>query len=1047
MAGLVRIRLCSVLTVETGGSTLTGRDLGSRKARTLLALLAAQRGALVPLDRIVDLLWPTGAPTDPAANVATLVSRSRRVLGGLLLARGRAYGVDARACSVDLDEAAAFVDEGQVRLAGGETALAAAAARRALDVLGAQPALTDEPDTDWVLEVRREADGLRRQARHLLAAAVTATDPAEAAGVAANAVAADPFDERAVRELMRALAGDGAAAAALAAYDELASRLRDELGIDPAEPTSRLHLSILREEELPSEQERPSAPSRGPVLVGREQELSAVDRLWAAAGSGEGRLLLVDGTGGIGKTRLLEATAELAESSGGLVLGGRCHRAERSLFLQPYVDALRATLLGLGAAELTDLLHEHTDPWVALLPELAEVVDVTPGPPAPPAIERRRAYDAVAAVLSRLSARRPVLLTVDDLQDGGAATADLLGYLAVRLAGRPVLLVGAVRSEDETTVARLADRATRLTLGALPPSAVESLAAAVGLSARADEVMARTAGHSLSVVESLRALVAGETGVPESLAAAVLALVARLDPRARAVVEGASVLQGRLDPRTLADLIGIDEVSVVRHGEDLVLAGLLHRVGAHYEFANDLAQECVYGSLAPALAAAFHRRAADLLSDHPEAMATHAFAAGEVERAASGWLLAGEAAMSRSAVEDAIGLFGRALEDAREPVLRARVLLARAQAHEAATAWRPALADIDEALALARRTADRRLEMAALRARGGDVPVALRLPMSDWSAQLEAGLRLATGLGDRRAEADFVTRLTVLEASRLRLAPALERAEASLARARASESQEAVPLALDGVKTVLGYLGESDRLREIVAELVPALLERRSLWLLQWALFESSFAAAADGGWDEAAGLVHEALEVNRRSGFSAYAGYFGAHLGWYARLTGDLDAAVRHGRAAVSDTSPVDHPWWYAAASGLLAGTLLETGDREAAATLARRGLTAAGPEAPEAWRLRCLAPLAVATDGAEGESSYLEGRSLLGAVDCPPGRAWVVGSDCYLLLARAAWGRGDAPAAEELLAPLGTAVAHSWEPVRALVVDALAQNSSATS
>ena len=1049
MAAQVQIRLCSVLAVETAGRTLTGRDLGTRKARTLLALLASERGRMVPLDRVVDVLWPTETPADPAANVATLVSRSKRLLGdGVLAASGRAYGIADDACTVDLDEAGALMDEAAGRLAAGEPALAAAAARRALHLLGSPPALPDEPDADWVLRVRRQADDLRRRARHLLAEAVTSSAPAEAAGVAADAVAADPFDERAVRNLMRALVGEGSAAAALSAYDDLAGRLRDELGIDPAAETSTLHLAILREEALPGETEKEPKGKRPqrPALVGREAELAALDRLWADAGAGVGHLVLVEGVGGIGKTRLLDATADLAEAGGGLVLRARCHPAERSLFLQPFVDALRPVLLGLGTTDLADLLREHTGPWVRLLPELVEVVQVGPEPPAAPAIERRRAYDAVVAVLGRLARRRPILFTVDDLQDGGAASVDLLGYLTGRLTGAGVLLVAAVRSEAETTAARLSDRAVRLRLDALPPAAVESLAAAAGLSAHATEVLARTAGHSLSVVEYLRALAAGDTGVPDSLAAAIQARVDRLQPAGRTLIEGASVLRGRLDPRLLGDLVGVDELAAVRMCEELAVAGLLIRVGAHYEFVNDLAQECVYRSLAQPLVSAYHRRAADLLSDQPESMAAHAHAAGELDRAAQGWLLAGQAAMGRSAVEDAIGLYDRAIGAADEPLLRARVLLARARAREASTSYADALTDIDEALDLAKAGADRRLELAALRARGGDVPVALRRPSSEVGAHLEAGLRLASGLGDRAAEADFTTRLTVLEASRLQLSSALARAEAGLARARASSSGDAIPFALDGVKTVLGYLGEGDRLRAVVDELVPQLRQRRSTWLLQWAVFESSFAAAAQGAWDEAEALVEEALEVNRDTGFRAYAGYFRAHLGWYARLAGDLDTAIARGRTAVAETSPVDHPWWYAAAAGLLSCTLLEAGASTEAGTLARRGLDVAGPGAPEAWRLRCLAPLA-AFGGPVGKNAFVEARLLLGAIECPPGKAWVPGADCYLQVARAAEQRGELEDAAMALAPLREAVEHSWTPVRELVDAQLGQISSATS
>ena len=62
-----------------------------------MALLSAERRRPVPLDRSVDTLWPTSAPSDPAANVATLVSRTRKILGEhALTAHGRAYGIDPR---------------------------------------------------------------------------------------------------------------------------------------------------------------------------------------------------------------------------------------------------------------------------------------------------------------------------------------------------------------------------------------------------------------------------------------------------------------------------------------------------------------------------------------------------------------------------------------------------------------------------------------------------------------------------------------------------------------------------------------------------------------------------------------------------------------------------------------------------------------------------------------------------------------------------------------------------------------------------------------
>jgi DNA-binding SARP family transcriptional activator/tetratricopeptide (TPR) repeat protein len=1045
MTGPVRIRLASAVALDVAGRTLDGRELGSRKARTLLALLAAERGRLVPLDRVVHVLWPEDPPGDPAANVSTLVSRSRRLLGDALVAApGRAYGLlDGGAWTVDLDEASGWLAEAEVRRGAGELGLVAAGARRALDVLGDQPALVDEPDAEWVLPVRQEADTLRRRARHLLAGALTPVDPAQAARVATAAVRADPFDEQAVRDLVRALVADGRTAAALSTYDELVRLLREELGTDPDHATAELHLAVLRETGTPATRAEPRPTARS-TLVGREAELAVLDRAWTEAGSGDGALYLVQGEAGIGKTRLLDALADLAGRTGGVVLGCRCHPTERSLFLQPYVDALRPVLLDHGEVAAAALAHGHENAWVALLPELALLVPAGTEARGTPELERRRAYDAVAAVLRRLARRRPVLLTVDDLQEGGAATVDLLGYLAERLRGSPVLLVAAVRAEDGAGVGRLADRARRLPLGALSASAVGALAAAAGLSSQGAAVMERTGGHTLSVVECLRAIAAGDLGVPRTLAESVLVRVDALEPGAREVLRAASVLRSRLDPHLLAGLTETTELSVVRHCEELVRVRLLARSDTVYEFANDLVQECVHASLAPALAAAHHRRAADLTTARPEVMAEHAFATGDTERAAGGWLLAGEAAMRRSAVDDAIGLYGRGLSASQDPGLLARLRLARAWAHEARTSYDAALADIDVALDLARGTGDRRLEMNALRARGGDAPVGLHLATAEVTQHLEAGLALASGLGDRRAEADFTTRLTILEASRLQLGAALSRAEASLRRARASASEEATVLGLDGVKTVLAYLGDADRLAGVVADLELLLRRHEDPWLQQWVVFESALVPAAAGDWDAARARVLAALEINRTSGYRAYGGYFEAHQGWFDRLAGDLDGALAQGRRAVARTSPVDHPWWYATAAGLLAATLVEADLPDEAEGVARRGLAATGADTPEAWRLRCLAPLA-AVSGDEGVLA--EASAVLDGAEAPPGQAWVVGADCYLLVARAHLRHGDPAAAARDLAPLEAATGDRWRPVRDRVDALLAQISSVSS
>lgn len=1043
---VVRLRVSPTLRVVTSGGSFAGRELGSRKARTLLALLAAARGRAVRTDRVVEVLWRDAPPADPAANVATLVSRVRRVVGAdLVVGLPGSYALGGE-WSLDLAEAEQWCAQAAGRLAAGDHAMAAAAAASALDLLGTGPVLVDEEDDDWVVEVRHGADELRREARHHEVTALLGVDSGRAVAVATPAVAADPYDERAVRDLMRALAADGRVSAALEAYDALARTLRTELGTGPDRDTAGLHLALLRDpgstagpDEVAA---RPPTIARPVALVGREEELATVERAWSAVVAGHDvGLTLVVGEGGIGKTRLLDAVAQTCEATGGAVLRGRCHPTERSLFLQPFVDAIGPTLAGLQRDALVAVVRDHEAAWASLLPDLRAVTRGAPAPPADHDLQRRQTYDAVLTGLRRLAVTRPQVLVVDDLQDAGAATIDLLGYLAGRLGGARVMLLGAARSEDPSVAERLGDRARPLRLRPLGPDAVDVLAAAAGLADHAEQVMARTAGHTLSVVESLRALAGGETGVPASLSAGVLARVERLGAAERSVVEAGAVLRHRLDPRLLAGLTELSELGVTRHAEDLAQRGLFVRNGAVYEFANDLLQECVYAALPQAVAAAHHRRAADLTTDRPEVMAAHAHAVGDDARAARGWLLAAEEALHRAAVEDARSLVERCLA---VPQLagdtRARALLVRGRVNEAAMMWTAALDDIDAALAWARTIKEPRIELAALRARGGDPAVGAQLATEELMGPLEDGVRLAAELGDRRAEADFAGRLTILEASRLRLADARRRAEDGLARSRAAGSQEALVLALDGMKTVAWYLGDAPVLSEVVGELEPLLRERPDAWLAQWVVFESAVVPASQDAWEQADALVAQALDLNRRSGFPAYAGYLRAHQGWLARLAGDLDAAARLGRHAVEESSAVDHPWWHSWAAGLLAATLVETGEREEAEAVARSGLAARrGTARP--GRLLCGAALAALT----GEHTR-GAEEALAQVDCPPGQAWVLGADVHLLLAGAAAARGDADAASRLLVPLRDATRESWPALRRRV-EAVAQSTSSAS
>jgi DNA-binding SARP family transcriptional activator len=250
----VRVQLVGPFAVSVGESVVTGSDLGSRKARGLLKLLAVERARVVPIDRIVEAVWGAAPPASPAENVATLVSRIRRVLGADAIIGGRAgyrLGV-APAVVVDLDEIQDSVGDAERRLVADEPALAVALARRAEAALAADVALVDEPAGEWPEPARDEQTALLRRARHVIAAAGAASgDVALAVAAAQSLIEGDRYDERGHRALMRAHYAGGEQAKALTTYAVLRDLLADELGADPAPETEAVHVALLRGQAPP----------------------------------------------------------------------------------------------------------------------------------------------------------------------------------------------------------------------------------------------------------------------------------------------------------------------------------------------------------------------------------------------------------------------------------------------------------------------------------------------------------------------------------------------------------------------------------------------------------------------------------------------------------------------------------------------------------------------------------------------------------------------------------------------------------------------------
>ncbi len=215
----IELRLAGAFGVVRHGTEFAEGQLGSRKARTLLKLLAVERPGLVSVDRIVEVLWAGDPPAAVEQNVATLVSRLRGVLGpGVILGGKQGYRLaGSPEVSVDLDAAAQYCERAERKLTT-SPAIALAAAEQAMQLLAADVALADEPYSSWVDPARDELRGLLRRARLAAAEAALATDDTRTAACCAEAaMAADPLDEVAYRWYMSACAAAGEPAKALVA--------------------------------------------------------------------------------------------------------------------------------------------------------------------------------------------------------------------------------------------------------------------------------------------------------------------------------------------------------------------------------------------------------------------------------------------------------------------------------------------------------------------------------------------------------------------------------------------------------------------------------------------------------------------------------------------------------------------------------------------------------------------------------------------------------------------------------------------------------------
>ncbi|MBX6752572.1 MAG: AAA family ATPase, partial [Micromonosporaceae bacterium] len=323
------------LTISVLGEVRAARDgepldLGGPRQRSVLALLVIARGDAIPADRLIHDLWGDNPPPTASGALQAFVSHLRRRLEPGRTARSRGTVIvsvgPGYALRVPDDAVDAWRFEQQVRRAAKQSdpAVAAEILAGALN-LWHGPAFSEYGDQPWA---RVEADRLtelREVAREqLLDARLRAGEHAVLVPEIERLVAEQPLREERWRLLVLALYRSHRQADALAALRRARQLLADELGVDPGPALQELEAEVLAQspalappvvatpKPVQSPLPRPVSTSDADDLVDRGPELDELTAAIAEARTGRGRVVLIEGPAGIGKSRLLAEARRVA---------------------------------------------------------------------------------------------------------------------------------------------------------------------------------------------------------------------------------------------------------------------------------------------------------------------------------------------------------------------------------------------------------------------------------------------------------------------------------------------------------------------------------------------------------------------------------------------------------------------------------------------------------------------------------------------------------------------------------------------------------------
>jgi DNA-binding SARP family transcriptional activator len=408
--------------------------LGGARQRAVLALLLLHRNETLTRDVIVDELWGEDAPPTAAKVLQNCVSALRKELpSDTIRTVSGAYGLTLEPDELDRDRFERLLAEARAALETGDPAEASEQFRRALALWRGAP-LSDFSYDRFAQDEIKRLEELRIAAlEDRIEAELALGRHDELVPELEALVTKHPLRERLRGQLMLALYRAGRQAEALEAYRATRRTLLAELGIEPGHALRELEHAILAQvpeldvaSRQPKPLQRPGRAAASP-LEGRAEELGLLEAGLDDALAGRGRLFVVVGDAGTGKTRLADELASSAKQRGTRILWGRGWAGGGAPAYWPWTQALR---------------------------------DALPTASSDGAEGQFRFFEAVVQALRDQTATQPLLLVLDDLQAADEASILLLEFVSTELPEMSALVV-ALGRPDTARLDELERQATR----------------------------------------------------------------------------------------------------------------------------------------------------------------------------------------------------------------------------------------------------------------------------------------------------------------------------------------------------------------------------------------------------------------------------------------------------------------------------------------------------------------------------------------------------------------------------------------------------------